>query len=120
MKIATIGLGYVGLVTSACLAELGHNVLGIDIDPKRIELLKEGEMPIYEPGLRELVAKNTQEGRLSFTNSFSDEIDKVNLIFLAVGTPSNSDGTPDISAVYKCLDSIIPHIKSYKIFILKS
>ncbi len=120
MKIATIGLGYVGLVTAACLSELGHEVLGIDIDPKRIELLKEGEMPIYEPGLRELVAKNTQEGRLSFTDFFSSEIDKVSLIFLAVGTPSNKDGTPDTSAVYTCLDSIIPHVKDYKIFILKS
>jgi len=120
MKIATIGLGYVGLVTSACLSELGHDVLGIDIDSNRINLLKEGEIPIYEPGLRELVAKNTQEGRLSFTDKFSSEIDKVSMIFLAVGTPSNHDGTPDVTAVYKSLDSIIPFVKGYKIFILKS
>ncbi|OGI20265.1 MAG: hypothetical protein A3B68_05430 [Candidatus Melainabacteria bacterium RIFCSPHIGHO2_02_FULL_34_12] len=120
MKIATIGLGYVGLVTAACLSELGHEVIGIDIDSNRIELLKEGQMPIYEPGLRELVSKNSIEGRLSFTDTVGPDIDKVSLIFLAVGTPSNKDGTPDISAVYKSLDSLIPHIKSYKLFVLKS
>src|SRR3990167_5054686 len=117
MKIATIGLGYVGLVTAACLSELGHEVIGIDIDSNRIELLKEGQMPIYEPGLRELVSKNSIEGRLSFTDTVGPDIDKVSLIFLAVGTPSNKDGTPDISAVYKSLDSLIPHIKSYKLLI---
>lgn len=120
MKITTIGLGYVGLVTAACLSELGHEVLGIDIDLKRIKMLKEGEMPIYEPGLRELVAKNSMEGRLSFTDKFDKEINDSLLIFLAVGTPSNPDGTADISAVYSSLDSIIPFIKSYKIFVLKS
>ncbi|MBI2995644.1 MAG: UDP-glucose/GDP-mannose dehydrogenase family protein [Candidatus Melainabacteria bacterium] len=120
MKVAVIGLGYVGLVTAACLAELGHEVLGIDIDSSRINMLKEGEMPIYEPGLRELVTKNNSEGRLIFTENFNEEVDKVKLIFLAVGTPSNSDGTPDLSAVYGSLNSLMPFIKSYKIFVLKS
>lgn len=120
MQITVIGLGYVGLVTSACLAELGHEVLGIDIDVKRIELLKEGLMPIYEPGLRELISKNSMEGRFNFENKFTESIDKSSLIFLAVGTPPNKDGSPDISAVYKCIDSIIPFVKSYKIFVLKS
>ena len=120
MNIVTIGLGYVGLVTSACLAELGHEVLGIDIDPEKIRLLIDGQMPIYEPGLRELVSKNNQEGKLNFTNSFSAEVDKADLIFLAVGTPSKENGTPDISAIYKAIDSLIPFIKKYKIFILKS
>ena len=120
MKIAVIGLGYVGLVTAACLAELGHEVLGIDIDQNRIELLKEGLMPIYEPGLRELVSKNSMEERLTFTNVFSPDIDSVSLIFLAVGTPSDKNGTPDVTSVYKALDLLIPYIKTYKIFVLKS
>ena len=120
MNIVTIGLGYVGLVTAACLAELGHEVLGIDIDPERIKLLKDGQMPIYEPGLRELVSKNNSEGRLNFINEFGPEVDKADLIFLAVGTPSKENGIPDVSAIYKALDSLIPFIKKYKIFILKS
>ncbi len=120
MQIVIIGLGYVGLVSAACLAELGHEVLGIDIDPEKVKLLKDGQMPIYEPGLRELVSKNNSEGRLNFTNSFGSEVDKADLIFLAVGTPSKENGTPDISAIYKAIDSLIPFIKKYKIFILKS
>ena len=120
MKITVIGLGYVGLVTAACLAELGHEVVGVDIDSERIKLLKEGQIPIYEPGLRELVSKNDSEGRLNFIHGFTPEIDKSELIFLAVGTPSKDDGTPDLTAIYKAVDSLIPLIKSYKVFILKS
>lgn len=120
MKIVTVGLGYVGLVTAACLAELGNEVIGIDIDTNKLSLLKDGEMPIYEPGLRELVSKNQVEGRLTFTGSFGPEIDKTLLIFLAVGTPSDSNGTPDVSAIYKSLDDLLPFIKSYKVFVLKS
>ena len=120
MNITVIGLGYVGLVTAACLAELGHEVLGIDIDSNKIELLKEGQMPIYEPGLRELVHKNNLEGRLTFTDTIGLEVDKSLLVFLAVGTPSNQDGTPDISAIYSSLDSIVPFVKNYKVFVVKS
>lgn len=120
MKIAIIGLGYVGLVTASCLAELGNEVFGIDTDTSKVNKLKDGEMPIYEPGLRELVIKNKTEGRLSFDDSITKSIDDVQLIFIAVGTPSLDSGKPDITAVYKAIDSIIPHIKSYKIFILKS
>src|SRR3990167_7253481 len=114
MNITVIGLGYVGLVTAACLAELGHTVQGIDTDPKRVEMLREGQMPIYEPGLRELVTKNNMEGRLTFTDKYDEDIEHSLLVFLAVGTPTADDGTPDISAVYKSLDSIIPFVKSYK------
>lgn len=120
MKISVIGLGYVGLVTAACLAELGNEVLGIDIDSKKIDELKDGLMPIYEPGLRELVLKNKTEGRLTFVDKITAEIDESLLVFIAVGTPSDKAGNSDLSAVYKCLDFIIPHIKNYKIFILKS
>ncbi len=77
-------------------------------------------MPIYEPGLRELVSKNNSEGRLNFINEFGSEIDKANLIFLAVGTPSKENGTPDVSAIYKAIDSLVPYIKKSKILILKS
>lgn len=120
MNITVVGLGYVGLVTAACLAELGHTVQGIDTDPKRVEMLREGQMPIYEPGLRELVTKNNMEGRLTFTDKYNEDVEHSLLVFLAVGTPTGDDGTPDISAVYKSLDSIIPFVKSYKVFILKS
>ena len=120
MNIVTIGLGYVGLVTAACLAELGHDVLGIEIDSKKIEFLREGQIPIYEPGLRELVAKNTLEERLIFSEKFGSEIDKAKLIFIAVGTPSKEDGSPDLNAIYSCIDSVLPFVKSHKIFVLKS
>ena len=120
MKIAILGLGYVGLVTAACLAELGNEVLGIDIDSKKVDDLKDGLMPIYEPGLRELVLKNKTEGRLIFTDKITPEIDESLLVFIAVGTPSDKTGNSDLTAVYKCLDSIVPHVKKYKIFILKS
>lgn len=120
MKIVTIGTGYVGLVTATCLAELGHHVLGIDIDSKKIERLHHGEIPIYEPGLPELVKKNLKEKRLSFNDKFSSEIDDSEIIFLAVGTPSKPDGTADLTYVYKAIDSIIPLVTKYKIFVLKS
>ncbi|MBI1858473.1 MAG: UDP-glucose/GDP-mannose dehydrogenase family protein [Candidatus Melainabacteria bacterium] len=120
MKISVIGLGYVGLVTGACFAELGHEVLGIDIDESKIKALKDGEMPIYEPGLRELVLRNKTDGRLKFQSSITKEIDDSLLIFIAVGTPSLENGKSDTTAVYKAIDSIIPYIKNYKIFVLKS
>lgn len=120
MKITVIGLGYVGLVTAACLSELGNEVWGIDIDSTRVKDLQEGKMPIYEPGLRELVIKNKQENRLNFTDKFSPEIDKSLLVFIAVGTPPDENGKPDVNCVFNALDSICPHIKSYKIVVLKS
>ncbi len=120
MKIVTIGTGYVGLVTAVCLAELGHEVLGLDIDKRKIEMLEKGEIPIYEPGLTELVKKNLREKRLSFTDKFTSDLDSADIVFLAVGTPSKEDGTADLTYVYKAIDSVIEHVKSYKIFVLKS
>jgi len=96
MKIAIVGTGYVGLVTGACFAEMGLNVVCVDIDEKKIKKLKKGEMPIYEPGIEELVKKNVEEERLSFTSSLSDILDDVTVIFSAVGTPPDEDGSADL------------------------
>ena len=87
MKISVIGTGYVGLATSGCLAEVGNTVYCVDIDKKRIELLKKGMLPIYEPGLKPLIENNYKEGRLHFSTSFSDIAEKASLHFIGVGTP---------------------------------
>lgn len=87
MNIAIVGSGYVGLVTGACFAEIGVNVTCVDVDRNKIEKLKQGEIPIYEPGLKELVQKNQKAGRLDFTTSLESVLDKVQVIFSAVGTP---------------------------------
>lgn len=95
MRIAVIGTGYVGLVAGACFADTGNDVVCLDIDPKKIEKLREGEIPIYEPGLEDLVRRGTKEGRLSFTTSYDEAIPSADVIFLAVGTPPMPDGSPD-------------------------
>ena len=87
MNITIVGSGYVGLVTGACFAEIGVNVTCVDVDRNKIEKLKQGEIPIYEPGLKELVQKNQKAGRLDFTTSLESVLDKVQVIFSAVGTP---------------------------------
>ena len=99
MKIAVIGTGYVGLVTGTCFAESGNNVICVDIDEKKIELLKGGKIPIYEPGLEKLFERNTNEGRLAFTTSLSDGIKDVEIIFLALPTPPDEDGSADLKYV---------------------
>ena len=88
MKIAMVGSGYVGLVSGACFADFGHDVICIDKDPAKIEQLNAGKMPIYEPGLDELVSRNARAGRLAFTNGLADGITGASAIFVAVGTPS--------------------------------
>lgn len=95
MRIAVIGTGYVGLVAGACFADTGNEVICLDIDPKKIEKLREGEIPIYEPGLEDLVRRGTKEGRLTFTTSYDEAIGPADVIFLAVGTPPMPDGSPD-------------------------
>ena len=99
MDVAVIGCGYVGLVTAAGLADLGHSVIGIDKDPRKINKLKAGIIPIYEPGLAELVQRNLVTGRLTFTESIRPAVERSVVLFITVGTPSNYDGTADLTQV---------------------
>src|SRR5258705_4271523 len=99
MHIAVIGTGYVGLVTGACFAEFGVDVACVDIDEGKINRLKAGEIPIYEPGLEQIVERNSQAGRLSFTTDLKAAVEQVLVIFLAVGTPPSADGSADMSYV---------------------
>ena len=92
MNVLVVGTGYVGLVTGTCLAEIGHNVTCIDIDQGKIDALKKGKVPIYEPGLDELVLKNQKEGRLVFKTSLAEVLDQGEILFIAVGTPSDAYG----------------------------
>jgi UDPglucose 6-dehydrogenase len=120
MKLCVIGTGYVGLVTGVCLADLGNTVLCIDNDPKKIEKLNKNIMPIYEPGLEELVLKNKNEGRLTFSTSIADGVKKADIIFISVNTPPKPNGEADLSAVAKVSHEIANHMDSYKIIVDKS
>ena len=97
MNIAIVGTGYVGLVSGACFAEMGNNVTCVDIDREKIAKLLRGEMPIYEPGLDDLVARNVREGRLRFTTDIRECLDSVEMVFSAVGTPPDEDGSADLT-----------------------
>ena len=120
MHIAVIGAGYVGLVTGACFAEFGVNVICVDVDAAKIELLTRGESPIYEPGLDQLIKKNLQAGRLSFTTDIADAIRQSLVIFFAVGTPPRADGSADLSFVEDAAQSVADHMDSYKVIATKS
>jgi len=120
MHIAVIGTGYVGLVTGACFAEFGVDVTCVDIDSQKIARLSSGEMPIYEPGLEQLVTKNMQSGRLQFTTDIKQAVEQALVIFLAVGTPPKSDGSPDLSFVESAASSVAEHINGYKVIVTKS
>jgi UDPglucose 6-dehydrogenase len=120
MHIAVIGSGYVGLVTGACFAEFGVDVTCVDIDEAKIARLNAGEMPIYEPGLEQLVSKTVQAGRLRFTTDFKSAVEQALVIFLAVGTPPNPDGSPDLSFVEAAARTIAQHMNSYKVIVTKS
>ena len=121
MKIAMVGSGYVGLVSGACFADFGHDVVCIDKDPAKIESLRAGIMPIYEPGLAELVASNVRAGRLSFTTDLADGIDGAGAIFIAVGTPSRrGDGHADLSYVYAVAEEIGQNLKNDAVVVTKS
>ena len=116
-----IGSGYVGLVSGACFAEFGTHVTCLDIDKSRIEALNNNEIPIYEPGLDELVIKNKLQGRLKFTTEYGDVIKDADLVFIAVGTPTRrGDGYADLSYVYQAARDIAPHLSGYTVIVDKS
>lgn len=120
MKIAIVGTGYVGLVTGTCFAEIGTDVTCIDIDQRKIENLKQGIIPIFEPGLDELVAKNVREGRLHFSTSLADSMEGVSLIFSAVGTPPDEDGSADLSYVLDVARTVGQNLDHYVVLVTKS
>ena len=120
MHIAVIGTGYVGLVTGTCFAEFGTSVTCVDVDADKIERLKRGEMPIYEPGLDQLVAKNTQAGRLHFTTDIKSAVEQSLVIFLAVGTPPREDGSADLSFIEGAARDVARHMNGYKVVVTKS
>ncbi len=120
MQIAVIGTGYVGLVTGACFAEFGVDVTCVDVDAEKIDRLGAGIMPIYEPGLEQLVAKNTHAGRLRFTTDAKQAIEQSLVIFLAVGTPPKDDGSPDMSFVESAGRTIAQYMNGYKVIVTKS
>lgn len=120
MHISVIGSGYVGLVTGACFAEFGVHVTCMDSDAGRIEKLEKGEVPFYEPGLQELVAKGLRENRLTFTTDIAKTVDQALVIFIAVGTPPRGDGSADLSYVEEVGRGIAHNMKGYKVIVTKS
>jgi UDPglucose 6-dehydrogenase len=120
MKIAVVGTGYVGLVTGTCLADSGNDVICLDIDEKKISSLKECKIPIYEPGLEELVERNARVGRLQFTTDTTEAITAAEIVFLAVGTPPTASGSADLTALWNVVSSISPHLAEDVIIITKS
>jgi UDPglucose 6-dehydrogenase len=121
MNVVMIGAGYVGLVSGACFSEFGANVTCVDVDADKISRLKAGKIPIYEPGLDDLVAKNTAAGRLNFTTDLAASVNAADLVFIAVGTPSRrGDGHADLSYVYGAAKAIAPHLHNYTVVVDKS
>lgn len=120
MNIAIVGTGYVGLVSGTCFAETGNNVICIDIDPKKIDTLKNGETPIYEPGLEALLKRNIKEGRLHFTTQLAEGIKEAQFIFLALPTPPGEDGAADLKYVLGVAEDLSALISDYKVIINKS
>ena len=120
MKIAIVGSGYVGLVTGTCFAEVGIDVVCVDIDQKKIENLKNGIIPIYEPGLEEMVHRNTQKGRLQFTTSIAEALQDCEVLFSAVGTPPDEDGSADLQYVLSVARDCGKHMNDYLLVVTKS
>lgn len=120
MNIAVVGTGYVGLVTGACFAEMGNHVTCVDIDAGKVERLRQGEIPIYEPGLKPIVQRNAEEGRLAFTTSLAEAMATARVIFIAVGTPPGEDGSADLSHVLAVARTIGAHLADYQVVVTKS
>lgn len=120
MKIAIVGTGYVGLVSGACFAEMGVEVTCVDINEEKIKMLSEGKVPIYEPGLEEMVVRNFREGRLRFTTRLTDCLDEVEAVFSAVGTPPDEDGSADLSYVLQVAREVGQNMNHYVVLVTKS
>ncbi len=120
MKVTVIGTGYVGLVSGTCLAEVGNNVVCVDIDQSKIDMLNNGEIPIYEPGLEDLVKKNVAAGRLSFSSDIKAGVDYGSILFIAVGTPPDEDGSADLKHVLAVASDIGKHMNNFRVVVTKS
>ena len=120
MKITVIGTGYVGLVTGTCLAEMGNDVMCLDLDKKKIEILNNGGIPIHEPGLLEMVQRNVEANRLHFTTSIEESVAFGVVQFIAVGTPPDEDGSADLQYVTAAARNIGKHMNEYKVVVDKS
>ena len=120
MKIAVVGTGYVGLVTGTCFSEMGVHVTCVDVDSHKIDILKNGSIPIYEPGLETLVRKNSKSGRLQFTTRLEDVLNDVDIVFSAVGTPPDEDGSADLKYVLEVAHTIGKHLNRYIVVVTKS
>lgn len=120
MNIAIVGTGYVGLVSGTCFAEMGVNVTCVDVNEQKIQALLNGQIPIYEPGLDEMVLRNHKEGRLNFTTDLSTCLDKVDIVFSAVGTPPDEDGSADLKYVLEVAHTVGKNMNKYLILVTKS
>ncbi|WP_283676439.1 UDP-glucose dehydrogenase family protein [Clostridium perfringens] len=120
MKIVVAGTGYVGLVTGACLSEVGHNVTCVDVDEKKVEIMKKGISPIYEPGLDELLEKNYKEGRLDFTTDYKNAYKNADIVFIGVGTPERADGSANLDYVFTVCGQIAENLENDCLVVVKS
>ena len=120
MNIAVVGTGYVGLVSGTCFAEMGINVTCVDVMQEKIDKLNNGEIPIYEPGLEEMVLRNMNAGRLKFTTQLTDVLNKVSIVFSAVGTPPDEDGSADLKYVLEVARTVGQHMNKYLVIVTKS
>src|SRR4051812_11033561 len=120
MKLAVVGMGYVGLVTGTCFAESGNDVTCIDVDERKLRMLAAGKLPIYEPGLEELVKKNRAANRLHFTQDFTEAVRGAQVVFIAVGTPEGESGEADLQYVLAAAEQLGRTMREYKVIVTKS